>query len=193
MAIKIFKNWWLLFIKGLILALLGLYTVFNTETSAEGLILFFGITALLSGAGEIFTALSNRDQNEWGALLSEGVLDVLIGIILLSKPEAANLLPILIGIWILFSGISLLSRSLALRREGGEDWTNWLIFSIVIIIVGFLVVTNPFGAYQTLMLFLGVSLILLGAVVMFIAWKLRGLKVMAVDAREKITGRIKGR
>ena len=193
MEIRLFKNWWLLGLKGLVFFLLGIFTLFNSNTAAETLILVFGISGLLAGLSEIAVSLSNRDQENWGALLGEGVLDLLIGLIFLIKPGVANILPVLVGIWVLFAGISLLSRSLRGGREPvlEESGGSWL--GIILIIVGFFLVTNPFGAYQTLMVFLGIALVLLGLVVMFIAWKLRGVGKRIGQAVETLTSRFKDR
>jgi len=194
MELHPFKNWWLLGLKGLILFLLGLYTLFNTDTAADGLILFFGISAVLGGVSEIFLALTNRDRDNWGGLLGEGVLDLLIGIILLAKPDVANILPILIGIWILFSGISLLMRSLrGSDQPEAAEGPGGLWLGIVLIIVGLLAVINPFGAYQALMGFLGFSLLILGLIVMFVAWKLRGVKKQIGSAAAAVKSRLQDR
>ena len=194
MAFQPFKNWWLLGLKGLILFLLGLYTLFNTDTAAGGLILFFGIAAVLAGVSEIFVALTNRAQDNWGGLLGEGVLDLLIGVILLAKPGVANILPILIGIWILFSGISLLMRSLrGTDQPEAAEGPSGLWMAIILIVVGLLAVINPFGAYQALMGFLGFSLLILGLIVLFVAWKLRGVKKQIGAAGAAVKARLQDR
>ncbi len=185
MAIRLFKNWWLLGLKGLILFLLGLYTLLNPDTAAGFLPIYLGIAGVLAGISEIILALTNRDKEEWGSFLAEGILDLLIGVIFLSLPEAANIIPILLGIWILFSGASLLMRGLR-----GKTESNYLIPSLLLLVVGFLMVTNPFGTYVSLMILLGIVLIVVGLALMFVSWKLRGLGHKLEDAAEAVTQRL---
>jgi len=188
MAFRIFKNWWLLGLKGLMLFALGLFAVFNPSTATGVLATYLGIAGILAGTAEIAMALSNRDREDWGSYLGEGVLDLLIGLLFLVRPEIANIIPIVLGIWILFSGASLLMRGLRGRVEG-----NYLIPSLLILVLGFLLVTNPFGAYVSLMAFLGVALIVIGLALMFVSWKLRGLGKKFEQTAEQLAARLQER
>ena len=188
MEIKLFKNWWLLGLKGLILLLLGLYTVFNPSTAAGFLPMYLGVAGVLAGIAEIGLALTNWEHEERGSFLGEGVLDLLVGIVFLTRPEVANILPILLGIWIMFSGASLLMRGLRGRVEG-----NYLIPSLLVLVLGFLLVTNPFGAYVSLMLFLGIVLIVIGLALLFVSWKLRGLGRKLDRAADAMASRLQNR
>ncbi len=188
MAFRIFKNWWLLGLKGLMLFALGLFAVFNPSTATGVLATYLGIAGILAGTAEIAMAFSNRDREDWGSYLGEGVLDLLIGLLFLVRPEIANIIPIVLGIWILFSGASLLMRGLRGRVEG-----NYLIPSLLILVLGFLLVTNPFGAYVSLMVFLGVALIAIGLALMFVSWKLRGLGKKVEQSTEQLAARLQER
>ena len=188
MAPKLFKNWWLLGLKGLILFALGLYALFNRGTAAGVLVTYLGIAGILAGIAEIGLALSNRDQEEWGSFLGEGVLDLLVGIVFLTRPEVVNIIPILLGVWILFTGASLLMRGLRGRVEG-----SYLIPSILMLVLGFVLITNPFSAYISLMILLGMVLLLVGLALMFVSWKLRSLGKKVERATEAVATRLQNR
>ncbi len=189
MAIRLFKNWWLIGLKGLFLFLLGLFTLLNPDTAADFIPFYLGLAGVIAGLGEITLALTNRENENWGSFLAEGILDLLIGIIFLSKPEVANIIPILLGIWILFSGAALLMRGL----RGQAPNNNYLLPALLLLVIGFLMVTNPFGAYVSLMILLGIVLIVVGLAIMFVSWKLRGLKKEWKETAGNIQSRMKER
>jgi len=188
MAFRIFKNWWLLGLKGLMLFALGLFAVFNPSTATGVLATYLGIAGILAGTAEIAMALSNRDREDWGSYLGEGVLDLLIGLLFLVRPEIANIIPIVLGIWILFSGASLLMRGL-----GGRTTGSYLVSSILMLILGFLLIIHPFGAYISLMVFLGLVLGIAGLAFMFVSWKLRGLGKKVEQTAERLAARLQER
>lgn len=188
MAPKLFKNWWLLGLKGLMLFGLGLFALFNPGTAAGVLVTYLGIAGILAGIAEIALAFSNREREEWGSYLGEGVLDLLVGIVFLTRPEVVNILPILLGVWILFTGASLLMRGLRGRAEG-----SYLVPGILMLVLGFLLISNPFGAYVSILIVLGIALLLLGLSLMFVSWKLRGLGKKVGRAAEAVAGRLQNR
>jgi len=189
MAIRLFKNWWLLGLKGLFLFLLGLFTLLNPDTAAGFIPFYLGLAGVIAGLGEITLALTNREHENWGSFLAEGILDLLIGIIFLTKPEVANIIPFLLGIWILFSGASLLMRGL----RGKSPNNNYLLPALLLLVIGFLMVTNPFSAYVSLMILLGIVLIVVGLAIMFVSWRLRKIREDLEEVGEKIKTRLEER
>ena len=75
------------------------------------LVFYLGLLALLGGVAEITLAILNRDRPQWTGYLLEGLLDVGIGVLLLAKPGVVELIPIMLGIWIVASGTLLLVRT----------------------------------------------------------------------------------
>ena len=81
------KNWWVFLIIG-ILMIVGAIWMFKTPVeSFVGLVAFFSILILISGILSIFYVLGNKsDLDDWGLYLTGGILDVVIGLILLNYP-----------------------------------------------------------------------------------------------------------
>ncbi len=89
-----------------------------------------------------------------------GILSVVLGIILICKPSILSIVfAIAIGVWIILTSINSLKLSLALK---GEDvpWVLLLILGILDLILGVIVVFNPFEASLTLSIFIGIMLII---------------------------------
>lgn len=96
---------------------MGAYTLFNAELALVALVFYLGLLALLGGVVEVALAILNCDKPQWTGDLLKGLLDIGIGALLLAKPEVIGLIPILLGIWIVASGILL--RTYEARRRCG--------------------------------------------------------------------------
>ena len=60
---KLFKNWWLLTIKGLIAILFGIILVSVPEESLKFMVRWFGIIVALGGVFLIIGAYTHREHN----------------------------------------------------------------------------------------------------------------------------------
>ena len=183
------KNWWVLLIMG-ILMIIGAVWMFKTPIgSFAGIVLFFSILILISGVLSVFFAFSNKeDLDNWGLYLAGGILDVIVGFILLKHPaKAVVIFSVFIGLWLLFRGISSISSAYKLKKDGVENWGWVLIFGIFTTIFALMAVLyKPLlgGAYLAYMLAFG--FLLLGIVYIFISLQLRKVKFRIVDTKELI-------
>lgn len=76
-----------------------------------------------------------------------GVVLVGIGLFSFLNPGGIfAILPIIFGILVLVEGISKLQRALMLRRYGYPRWVAALVLAIAIMVLGVVLVLNPFGA-----------------------------------------------
>ncbi len=92
------KNWWLVLIKGIILVLLSFFVFRHPVSALIGLALYIGISLMVTGVLLIITSLSNRNREQWGWQLAEGIIDVLFALILLSNPAVtASVFPFVVG------------------------------------------------------------------------------------------------
>lgn len=92
--------------------------------------------------------------------LSVGLTLLFIGILLLLIPNILiTILPIALGFFLIFSGFNTLQTAVALARMKVVRWFLPLIFAVISIICGVLALFNPFSMANVLMIFLGVSLL----------------------------------
>ena len=111
---------------------------------------------------------------KWEAILT-GVLYILLGIVALVIPETMgavvlykveiviSLIPFILGVLVLCSGCSKLQDAIDLKRLGYGSWLGLLIVAAINIILGVVLIYNPFKAAILLFRVLGVVLILSGA------------------------------
>jgi uncharacterized membrane protein HdeD (DUF308 family) len=96
-----------------------------------------------------------------------GIVEVLIGFILIfSIAISAAILPVLLGIWILFKGINMVgvSDDMNIMEIPGAGWT--LLMGIMTILCAFIVLSQPliFGT-EAVVIWCSIALIMLGIAV----------------------------
>lgn len=89
-----------------------------------------------------------------------GILSVLIGILLISKPNIlSTLFTIAIGVWIALSSINSLKMAVVLKNEDAP-WILLLLLGIVDLIIGIIVVFNPYEVSHSIVMFSGIMIII---------------------------------
>ena len=87
-----------------------------------------------------------------------GILSILLGILLLGKPDVlSTIFAITIGIWIVLSSINTIKMSIVLR-EDDIPWILLLILSVIDLVVGVIVMFNPFEASISMTVFAGIMI-----------------------------------
>ena len=83
---------------GILSILCGIWVFRNPVESYFALAVYFSIMFILYGIGEIVNAFAGQRYRNWGWGLAVGILDLVIGFILLGNLAwAADLLPYVVG------------------------------------------------------------------------------------------------
>lgn len=89
-----------------------------------------------------------------------GILSIVLGIVLIAKPNIlSTILVLAIGVWIVSSSINSIKMSIALKHEDAP-WILLLLCGIVDLIIGIIVLLNPFEASLSITVFIGIMLII---------------------------------
>lgn len=144
--------------------LLGLCLMIWPGISAGVLCGLFGGVLLLVGAIRIVSYFQRGVSALWHRYeLPLGLLDALLGVYFLSRPENILLLvPVIVGIVIVVDSVFKIQASLELRAAGVRRWWGVLVLSILSILFALLLIRNPFEGTMTLMIYLGLSLMVDG-------------------------------
>ncbi|MBL7962869.1 MAG: DUF308 domain-containing protein [Flavobacteriales bacterium] len=184
-----FRNWWLLALKGVLLLFMGLFVLYNAELTLAAIVFYLGLLALVGGVAEVVLAVVNREQPTWTGFLLEGLLDIAIGVLLLTNPQVIGLIPVLLGLWIAISGAALLLRAFRARKAGESAWGNWLLLSAVLIVLGLWLMYDPVGTLVSVTWLLGAVFLAFGVLVLLIAFRLRGVRKALGELAEEVRGR----
>lgn len=98
-------------------------------------------------------------------VLVDGILTVLLSIFLLCNQMFTMMtLPYILGMWLLFSGITKFVNSFDLRRFGVRGWGWVTAFGLLMAAAGFLSFMDPLAAAVTLSVLAGLFLMIQGVV-----------------------------
>jgi uncharacterized membrane protein HdeD (DUF308 family) len=175
---SLLKNWWILLLKGIIFILLSIYIFMNPDVAVLGLTIFIGMALLISGVFTTIAAISYRkDISNWKWYLLEGLIDTLLGIIVMAAPGlTAVLMAFFVGFWFLFYGITKVVGSFELKRNEVTNWRVELIFGILSVIFSFMIMFNPFAGAITIALLMGTFFLFTGLFNVIFAFFLKDQK-----------------
>ena len=89
-----------------------------------------------------------------------GAPAMLFSILMVFSPESIlAMLPILVGIMLIINSVIHMQKSLILKDYGYPKWTFSFVFSILILITGFVLLFQPIQSLSFIMQILGISLI----------------------------------
>jgi len=170
--------WWLMLLTGIILVIVGAWVFASPVAAYLSLSVLFGASILFVGIIESSFAISARKSLDgWGWTLASGLLDILIGIYLLSYPAITmSVLPFVLGFWLLFRGFSAFGIAFDMKSYGAKDWGWMLVIAIITIFFGFMVLAVPaFGALN-IIIWTGLSFLFAGIFRIILAFRLKKLK-----------------
>lgn len=170
-------NWRLSMLLGALLSIVGIVVFFEPGGTYLALSVLFGVVIILSGLLEIYLGVKAPAESGRGWLIAGGVIEVLLGILLLCQPVMLfSVLPFVLGFWLLMRGFMSvgLAADMMECKVKGAGWT--LTFGILVILGGFLVLFNPVLGAGVLVFWVGFSLLLAGVDLIIHALTLKRLQ-----------------
>lgn len=153
------RLWWVFVVRGILFILLGIYLFTSPVSGLLALSFLFGLAILLAGVSELLRAYKDHGTGNRGWHLFVGLIDLLIGLILISHLAATMIiLRFIIGFYFLFKGITLLTFS---KHPAN---TIWLVIGglIVLLFVG-MIWFNPVFGSTTVIIWTALAFIVTGA------------------------------
>ncbi|MFO7658341.1 MAG: DUF308 domain-containing protein [Bacteroidales bacterium] len=157
------KNWMFTGLNGFLAIVFGLVALLFPTITLIALAIYFAISILIGGL--VLTVGSVRIRNEnpgWHLILIEGIIGMLIGIIILLRPEvSAAVFVTIIGIWAILLGLIFVTAWY--RREMPKSEKGFLLITgILSLIFGLLITINPFEGSRVITVLIGVYAITYG-------------------------------
>jgi uncharacterized membrane protein HdeD (DUF308 family) len=152
------RHWWVFVLRGVLFIILGIYMFMSPASAYVALSFLFGLIILLAGIGELVHSYQYRGAANRGWHLCVGLVDLLIGLILLSHLAAGmDVMRVILGVYFLFRGISLFNFRGFARRPG------WILAGAVIVLLfGILVIANPVFGAATIIIWTATAFIITG-------------------------------
>src|ERR1700731_592379 len=112
----------LLAVLGVLSLIIGLYAVRHVLVTLLALALLLGIFWIISGAVELFTALSRRGMRGRGWTATMVILSILAGIVVLVYPGITLVvLAVVLGVWLLVFGAMQIFLAFQIRSLAGRS------------------------------------------------------------------------
>ncbi|MBC9929367.1 HdeD family acid-resistance protein [Chitinophaga qingshengii] len=172
------KYWWLYLLNGIIFIIAG-FIVFNNPFSSYVLLsIFFSVTLFVTGIFEIIFATGNRrSMHGWGWSLASGIIDLVVGFILMLYPAISMaVIPIFLGFWFMFKGISLIVFAIALSTDKIPNWGWVLLGGIILIMIAIVILDNPALGVATILGVMAAAFWVTGVLSIVFAFRLKHVK-----------------
>ena len=172
----------------IVFILIGAFLLARPEDAIHLVSYALGIILVLWGLISIvqfFTDKESQNYLDFGFIV--GVFVFIFGVIVLVKPNTiASIIPLLLGIWMLINGVTKLSYALTLNKN--QNAAGSIIISILIIVLGILLVFNPFAGAKTLVQILGVTIIVYSVLDLVECFAIR--RIIKSEKKEKIESQV---
>ena len=170
-------SWWMYLIKGALIVVLGIWMLKMPMESFNAMLLFIGLIIAIGGVLETFLAVYYRKAlKEWGWNFSAGILDILVGVLLIANPDAILLLiTLFISFWLVLRGVLTIWEAMELRKESQKKWKWILLLGILLMLLAIVLIWHPQVLGLTIIFWIAISFISLGVFRIVLAFKLLSL------------------
>ena len=150
---------WLVFIIGVILIALGVFTLASPGAALTGFAVAYGVIAVVMGVADIVLYVRAERYTGFGPIVAlvAGILSVMSGVMLLIYPGAGRLvLSLLFPIWFICHCVSRLMNLGVTRVLAGNIYYYFsLVLNIIGLILGFVLLFDPFLSAFTMAFLVG--------------------------------------
>lgn len=177
MDVLLSRNWWAVGLRGLAAVIFGILALIWPGVTFFVLVILFGAYALVDGIFAVIAAIRGRTElRDWGWLLVEGIIGILIGVItFFSVSTTALVLLYLIAFWAILTGIAEIVQAVRLRRLISNEWLL-ILGGAVSVIFGLLLIIFPGSGALAVTWLIGIYAIIFGILLLGLAWRLRGMQ-----------------
>lgn len=148
-------------ITSIIFIVIGLFLIIKPETTLSLISYVLGIVILVNGIMNLVRYFSNRGNGnlyDFGFII--GIISVVIAVIFISNPNMiASIIPLILGVWILVNGVVKFQFSMNLKNYRNSNTNRSMIISGFNILLGIILVLNPFKGAVLITRIIGAFLI----------------------------------
>ena len=157
----------------IVMALFGLILLLWPGHTLELAARIIGVGLLVAGLISCIAWVRRRHSVRGRAMnLAEGIVGVAAGLFVLLAPRfIVSILPVTVGLLIAVNGVVNLAQALELRRAAYGGWKAPLVMAVLTILLGGVIVMNPFSIAATTVAVIGAVLVYNGVSNLWISAK----------------------
>lgn len=156
--------WWAQGLRGIVLVIAGILAMTSPGAALVGLALAIGLGLLIGGILAGISGLTlRRTTAPWGVMLATGIFEIIVGILVLSRPLlSAAAIPLVTALWAMIAGIGLFVSGLAHDRIPVFNGGLAMATGAILVLLGWLILANPPLGAMTIITLMGAALIVSG-------------------------------
>lgn len=180
-------HWKSLAIRGALAIIFGLIALIWPRQTITILLMILGVYMLIDGAIIAFTGLRMiRERRDWWGQSLQGIVGMIIGGVLLFSPvRSAQVLILGAAAWAIIMGALKLILAIVQRRQINNEWSQGA-GGVLLILLGIFLLILPGGLVAFLWV-LGVFAIVVGVLMILVAFRLRDMIPPAEESRRMPT------
>ncbi|WP_066685506.1 DUF308 domain-containing protein [Christensenella intestinihominis] len=151
-------------ILSIVLLIIGLILLGAPTFAMEVIVVIIGIVVLAYGIIQLLINLSKRNRGDANAGLAIPVIAIIIGILLIVfRGGVANvILPFIIGVWAIITGVMSLMEASQVKDFSTGAWKVALISGLAELVLGIIMIVGIIAGSNALGILLGVCLTIYG-------------------------------
>ena len=151
--------------------ILGILLISSPGTAMRTVFLLVGWTLVISGAASLLTAIFSKGQPVGQGDLVLGLIQVATGLVVLMRPGfLMSLAGIVVGFVLLIHGIHDIQHARESKALGYE-WKMSMGVGVAAVVMGVIVMINPFSTIETLLRIAGIFLLVDGLADLLMVWR----------------------
>lgn len=167
--------------------IIGIILLVRPDESVEFISILCGATVIMLGVGA-WILYFTKFRSTFLAIL--GTLAVIAGIILCVKYRSIiSAVLFLFGIFVLVGGVVDLVSALEARKNDLKSWIISVVMAVITIVLGLLVIINPFNSVMALTRILGAGLIVYAVMDLITFIQIRKMVKFTLNGQVDVQGR----
>lgn len=165
----LFRKWWVILAQGILLIIIG-FIFFNNPVQVLVVIsLWVGILTLAMGVIGLIAHFTTRTEGNDNNLLWWSIASLLIGLAMVARPGLTmKALTVIFGLWVLLTGVWLISAGWTNRKSGLPGWIM-LLGGVLSVFAGIAIVFNIGMGAVWISTLLGIQAIISGVGLIMLA------------------------
>ena len=147
------------------ISLLGIFLLLVPGTAMNIVCYALGGVVLVCAAVQLVRYFAvERGVFQSQLTLISGLVCLGLGAFLIIRSDiVVRILPIVFGLFVIFDSLGRIQNALELRKCQYPSWKGFLLLAVLSIVLGIVMILDPFGTMETLVMAIGVILIVEGA------------------------------
>ena len=156
---------WNLILMSILYLALGIFLLMVPGTALNIVCYALGGVVLACAAVQLIRYFAvERGVFQSQLTLISGLVCLGLGAFLIIRSNiVVRILPIVFGLFVIFDSLGRIQNALELRRCKYSSWKGFLLLAVLSIVLGIVMILDPFGTMETLVMAIGVILIIEGA------------------------------